>query len=397
MEYMMLTQVVTRFDFSHERYIMNNQIIRIIAIITALFLLTNCAKNTLISTHSSHIDYDELLSFDNSVYLRQGHAAWGDGNYEKAIEYFLKFWQTQRDNPDALFSIAAAYARLNNPEMAGRFLLEASKRTLSMDPNRINRIFEEVLDREEFLHYRDEMDKTIRERERNRGYISYIESPTKLRYRTVLPDDFDPEKEYTVLIFMHGFGGSPFNFHRYADILIERNIIFVQPQAPYPFEMSISGRLDAGFSWVIFDYNEGEFNAEHSAFLTNNHIVNLSKSLREKYNISSMFLSGFSQGGMQTLGIGLSNQDAFDGLICFGGGLLLPIGSIKENGDIPVLIVHGNADLVVTLEMGTTAYERLKNKGYNVTINLFDGAHVIPREEFIKALDWLEETKSTNR
>ncbi|MCL2063000.1 MAG: dienelactone hydrolase family protein [Candidatus Cloacimonetes bacterium] len=346
----------------------------------------------LISTEVFGLDMsvaDSLLSHNNIDYVRAGQAAFREGDYEEAIEQFFNYWQTQRDDYNALLQIAIAYSQLNNPELAGRFLQEAQKRTIIQFSREITeRHFETVYENEIFQNYLHEVYETIDEQEKQRGFISYIETPTKMRYRTILPENFDPEKEYPVMIYMHGYGGNPHNIFYVSDLLIENDFIFVLPYAPYPFE--ISSREFTSLSWGIFDYDEGEFNDSHSGMLTRNYILKLNYELRQNYNVKSLFLSGFSQGGFNTLGIGLTNQEMFEGLICFGGALFLDDEDFIDNGNIPVLIVHGESDMAVRYESGVEAFERLKNRGYDVELYSFDGAHVMNHEIVTKAIEWMK-------
>ncbi|MCL2063003.1 MAG: alpha/beta hydrolase-fold protein [Candidatus Cloacimonetes bacterium] len=345
----------------------------------------------LISTNVISIEIEtaeRLLNEDNQDILQRGYAAYSEENFAKALEYFFDYWQTQRDDYNALYFMALCYNQLNNPELAGRFFLEAKKRTRTQfSKENSERNFSNVWEEEAFQVYRDEVFEIIDSRERERGFMSYHEITSKIRYRTILPDDFDPEKEYPVMIFLHGHGGSPLNSSTLSEAFRENDIIFIMPQAPYPWEITI--RRTTNFSWMIVDFDEGDYNDSHSIVLTQNYITSLNHSLREQYNVSSFYLSGFSQGGYQTLSIGLQNQDIFDALICFGGGLALPEFLIPENGEIPVLIVHGESDMVVTFETGVDAYERLKAMGYNIELFPFDGAHEMSHEIIEKAIEWM--------
>ena len=333
---------------------------------------------------------DELLNENTQELVQQAAQAYSEERYEEAAEFFLRFWQTQRDSYNALLNIAICYNAMNNADLAGRFFLEAQKRArLVFSKETSESTFSNVWDMEDFQQYKDQVFEIIDKRENERGFMSYLNVPTKIRYRTILPDDFNPEKDYNVLIYLHGHGGNPFNITPFSNLFQENNMIFVVPQAPYPWELSHF--VNTSYSWMIVDYDEGDYNDEHSILLTQNYIRTLNKTIREKYSVAQIFLAGFSQGGYQTLSIGLQNQDIFNGLVCFGGGLALPEEYIPENGTIPVLVVHGESDMVVSFETGVDAYERLKAFGYNVEMFPFDGAHVMTSEIIEKAIEWMLE------
>ncbi|MCL2063850.1 MAG: alpha/beta hydrolase-fold protein [Candidatus Cloacimonetes bacterium] len=332
---------------------------------------------------------DVLLNHDNHEYMRLGQAVYSEGRYEEALEYFFRFWQTQRDDENSLYFIALCYNHLNNPELAGKFLLEAKKRTITQfSKENTERNFSNVWDNATFRIYLNEVFDLIDQKNKERGYISYIETNIKVRYRTILPEGFDPEKEYPVMIYLHGFGGSPYNIFGLSEMFRSEEMIFVVPFAPYPWELS--SQEFTSLSWNIFDYDEGEYNENHSSWLTMNYILKLNQTIREKYSVSQVFLGGFSQGGINSFSIGLTNQEAFDGLICFGGALMLPEGSIDRNGRIRVLIIHGENDTVIPFDSGIEAYQRLQFKGYDVEMYPYDGAHVMTRAIVQKAIDWMK-------
>ena len=331
---------------------------------------------------------DDLLNENTQEIAQRGVDAYNEERYQDAVHYFLQYWQTQRDSYNALLYIAQCYDALANPELAGRFYLEAQKRArLIFSKETSERTFANVWDDDAFQPYKNQVFDIIDSRENERGFMSYLNVLSKIRYRTILPDNFDSEKEYNVMIYLHGHGGNPFNITPFSTQFQENNMILVVPQAPYPWELS--NFVNTSYSWMIVDFDEGDYNEDHSILLTQNYIVSLNNAIREKYNVSSMFLGGFSQGGYQTLSIGLQNQDIFNGLVCFGGGLALPEEFIPENGTIPVLIVHGESDTVVSYETGVDAYERLKHFGYDVELYPFDGAHVMTNEIINKAIEWM--------
>ena len=73
------------------------------------------------------------------------------------------------------------------------------------------------------------------------------------------------------------------------------------------------------------------------------------------------------------------------------GALFLDDEDFIENVNIPVLIVHGESDMAVRYESGVEAFERLKNRGYDVELYSFDGAHVMNREIVGKAIEWMKD------
>ena len=346
------------------------------------------------TARNAQVDVLSLLEGDFRESMLKGNTLFRSGAYEEALPELLDYWQSNRDDFNVTFAIAQCYSQIGKAELAGKFLVETIKHyAFELSTEQLETAFSNVYEDDVFAGYLAQVKEHNESLQNNRGTVGYITAPTKLRYRTVLPQNYDPLNEYIVLIFMHGHGGSMLNFASYSPILQENNIIFIQPQGPYPWEMAL-GR-SASFSWGVMDIDESEDyeSGNFSWALTTDFIMQLNKELREKYNVKSLYLSGFSQGGGQSLSIGLRNQDAFDGLVCFGGALwafdddeLLP-----PNEGVSVLIVHGETDMVVSFDSGVDAYNRLKEQDYDVHLQTFDGAHTIPREVFIKSIEWILE------
>jgi phospholipase/carboxylesterase len=336
---------------------------------------------------TAHVD--SLLNVDYRAIGVKATNYWNEGNFEKSLEYSLRNWQMRRDNTDAMLYVAANYAKLNEPKLAGRFLLEAARLGYTDFQRLYQSIFSDVINLQEFTYYKEQIDEWIADQRRITGDVSYIEIPVKIRYRTILPNNFHPDIEYTILIMLHGYGGNLNNFKELTRSIQESNIIMITPQAPYTFEYNIA--REPGYSWSIFDM-EYEYYRDRSFALTSDYILQLKKEIETKYKVRNTFLAGFSQGGFTTLGVGIRNHETFDGLISFGAGLfenMLSEEEIVAGKSIPVLLVHGEQDMVVRYQASENAYRVLNEAGYNVTLHSFEGRHNIPRDEFERAMRWI--------
>ena len=321
---------------------------------------------------------EAIFDEDDFELMMQSAIAEKEGRLEDAIALSFRRWQNRREAFGLLFIISLHYNELNNPEMSGRFFLESLKRaTVPFNEEGIDKQFSNVYASNEFQKYLNEALVINKQRRINQGTISYIEITSKIRYRTILPDNFSPDNEYPTVIFMHDSGRFPLeNLDGDFGLLRENGIILVVPEAPFPWEWSIL--VPTSFSWEI----AGRY-AEQSNQITMNHILNLNRAIKGKYNVASMFLAGLSQGGAHALSIGLQNQNSFDGLISFDGDLSLAGNSVVENGKIPVLIISTDTDLA--------AYERLKAKGYKVEKYQFDGDYSITSDTVQKVISWISE------
>ena len=331
------------------------------------------------------------LDADYRSLLNKGYELYDQGKVEEAIKYYLQYLEHKRDDQEALFETALAFGELNEPELAGRFILEAVRNgwneleLINKDTN-----FSKVKDSDDFKKYRVQIEDILKRQKRNRGDIAYIELPLKIRYRTVLPDNFNPKTAYTVLIMMHGFGGNLNDFNGYTTSLHESNIIYVTLQAPYPFE-NVIAPLSA-FSWDIFDLNRPWAESMgHDFTILSNYILKLTDELKTKYKVNKVFLAGYSQGGRYAVSIGITNPNKFDGVICFGGGLqdTHSEDEVIAGKSLPVFFAYGLQD-TTRLERFTKAIDKLKKAGYNLHLHTYEGGHWFPKDTFDKAISWLK-------
>ncbi|MCL2064518.1 MAG: hypothetical protein FWG98_09120 [Candidatus Cloacimonetes bacterium] len=309
-------------------------------------------------------DIDEL------IYL--SYVAESEGRLEVAIEHTYRNWLTNRNGFGPLLSIAMMYNDLNNPEMAGLFLLESVKRSpTSFRTEAIERGFDNVWNNATFLEYRDEAIALNQKKIMDSGYASYVDITTTVGYRTILPDNFNPENEYSVVIYMHDDNRFPTEYLDFKSALFrENNLILVVPNSPYA--LSFSHLLPTIYSWEIGG------NTENTNFIAE-YILKINQAIRDKYNVKSMYLSGFNNSSTHAFNIGLQNQDVFDGLISFGGDIALSEIPNSKNEKFPMFVIHGEND----------DFEIFISRGYDVelfqTANDYD---IIP-ETTQKAIAWI--------
>ncbi|KAK1768808.1 hypothetical protein QBC33DRAFT_448385 [Phialemonium atrogriseum] len=90
-------------------------------------------------------------------------------------------------------------------------------------------------------------------------------------------------------------------------------------------------------------------------------------------------LGGFSQGGAMSLFAGLTARVRLAGIVAMSSYLLLGsklgdyLPSPELNRATPILMAHGTADAVVGFPVGRMSYEMVKQRGYNVTMKIYEG------------------------
>jgi phospholipase/carboxylesterase len=96
---------------------------------------------------------------------------------------------------------------------------------------------------------------------------------------------------------------------------------------------------------------------------------------------------GFSDGASYALGLGMSNGDLFRGVMAFSPGFV-PSG-VEAIGTPRIFISHGTKDQILPIDSSSRRLApRLKQTGYDVKFQEFDGPHAVPPEIARGAIEW---------
>jgi phospholipase/carboxylesterase len=96
---------------------------------------------------------------------------------------------------------------------------------------------------------------------------------------------------------------------------------------------------------------------------------------------------GFSDGASYALGLGLSNGDLFRAVIAFSPGFVPP--GVEPGGHPRIFISHGTKDQILPIENASRRLApHLKQAGYSVNFQEFDGPHTVPPEIARRAVEW---------
>lgn len=97
-------------------------------------------------------------------------------------------------------------------------------------------------------------------------------------------------------------------------------------------------------------------------------------------------LGGFSDGASYALSLGLTNGDLFSNVIAFSPGFMAPPA---QQGSPRIYVSHGIQDTVLPINScSRQMVPALADSGYDVLYREFNGAHTVPADNVIEALDW---------
>ena len=189
----------------------------------------------------------------------------------------------------------------------------------------------------------------------------YENEDTKLPYRIYVPFNYSPDKEYPLLVNLHGAGlrGDDNERHlafidqtmRLPDRTLDEAII-IFPQCPQ------SDR------WVDSDWAMGSYNLDKVPESNElKAVVELVGQLQEAYNVDEnrIYACGFSMGGYATWNLLMNHPDLFcAGIAMCGAGDPNKADILK---DIPIWAIHGAKDPTVPVAGSRDMVTAIENAG----------------------------------
>ena len=199
-----------------------------------------------------------------------------------------------------------------------------------------------------------------------------------------------PEKEIkNAIILLHGYGGDgndismlSLNWKRHLP-----NTIFICPNGHETCEINPSG-----YQW--FDLTKDDPNYILKETKKAEEILKkFINEVKEEYNLinSNICLSGFSQGCMMSLNVGLTSEDKFSSIVGFSGKIINQNDlkqRIKNLTD--VFLIHGELDDIVSPTFLLEAKDFLIREKINVESHMVKNCgHHIPIEASSLALNYI--------
>ena len=158
-----------------------------------------------------------------------------------------------------------------------------------------------------------------------------------------------PEKNISItsaIILLHGYGGSgkdismiTLNWKRFLP-----NTIFLCPDGH-----EICSINPSGYQWFDLSNDDPNYILEESK-KSEKKINEFIKEVKKNYNLknSQICLSGFSQGCMMSINLGLTTNENYNCIVGFSGKIIDKNDLIKrKTSSTKMLLMHGDMDTVV--------------------------------------------------
>jgi phospholipase/carboxylesterase len=204
-----------------------------------------------------------------------------------------------------------------------------------------------------------------------------------LKFITSVPDKFDKNKKYGVIILMHGYGASMYDLVDIAPIINDKDFIYIFPNAPIEIDVGFGKKGYAWFPIETVDISESD------------KLLNLT--IKEaltmfEFDKEFVFIGGFSQGGMMTIHSGISSNIPYSGAIILSSKILLNTSldlDINTPHNTRIFMTHGKLDTVISIEEGRTTRNKLINLGFNVDYHEYNIGHEINLDILSELSKWL--------
>ena len=202
-----------------------------------------------------------------------------------------------------------------------------------------------------------------------------------------------PEKDIQInqaVILLHGYGGDgkdismlSLNWKRFLP-----NTIFLCPNGHEKCEIN-----PTGYQWFDLTKEDPEYILEQSkkAELKLQQFI---QEVKKKYNLKDdqICLSGFSQGCMMSINLGLTNSKDYNCIVGFSGKVIDQEDlAQRKNSSTKMLLIHGDKDTVVSPTFLLEAQDFLIRNNVEIETKIINNCeHHIPIEASSAALHYIK-------
>ena len=193
-----------------------------------------------------------------------------------------------------------------------------------------------------------------------------------------------------VVILLHGYGGDgkdismlTLNWKRFLP-----NTVFLCPNGHEKCEIN-----PTGYQWFDLTRDDPDYILEQSK-KAELKLQKFIKEVKNEYNLenSQICLSGFSQGCMMSINLGLISSESYNCIVGFSGKIINQEDLVKrKTSSTKMLLIHGDKDKVVSPTFLLEAKDFLIRNNIEVETQMIKNCeHHIPVEASSKALNYIK-------
>jgi phospholipase/carboxylesterase len=202
-----------------------------------------------------------------------------------------------------------------------------------------------------------------------------------------------PEKDIPIknaVILLHGYGGDgkdismlTLNWKRFLP-----NTIFLCPNGHEKCKIN-----PTGFQWFDLTSDDPEYILEQSK-KSEIKLKQFIEEIKNEYGLknSQICLSGFSQGCMMSINLGITSNENYNCIVGFSGKVINQVDLVKRKiSSTKMLLLHGDKDEVVLPTFLLEAKDFLIRNGIEVETKMIKNCeHHIPVEASSVALNYIK-------
>ena len=202
-----------------------------------------------------------------------------------------------------------------------------------------------------------------------------------------------PENNISIkhaVILLHGYGGDgkdismlTLNWKRFLP-----NTIFLCPNGHEKCQIN-----PTGYQWFDLTKDDLEYILEQSK-KAEIKLKQFIEEVKNEYGLknSQICLSGFSQGCMMSINLGLTSNESYNCLVGFSGKIINQTDLLKRKiSSTKMLLIHGNKDAVVSPIFLLEAKDFLIRNNVEIETKMIENCeHHIPIEASSAALDFIK-------
>ena len=190
-------------------------------------------------------------------------------------------------------------------------------------------------------------------------------------YSLYIPEYYDPEERYPVVVALHGGGGHGRGFlWTWLKEARSRGIILISPTA-------------RGGTWALMDPD-----------IDGDNLSSILETVRERWSVDEnrLLMTGMSDGGTFTFVSGLRAASPFTHLAPISASfhpMMLELIDMPNIAGRPIYLTHGTHDWMFDIEVARVAHQVLSGLGADIKFReIPDLAHTYPCDENPRILDW---------
>ncbi len=192
-----------------------------------------------------------------------------------------------------------------------------------------------------------------------------------------------------VIILLHGYGGDgkdismlSLNWKRHLP-----NTIFICPNGHEPCQIN-----PTGYQWFDLTKEDPDYILEQS-IKAEKKLAQFVDEVKNKYKLKNdkICLSGFSQGCMMSINLGLTSDQKFSCIVGFSGKIINQEDlKLRKKNSTNILLIHGDTDQVVSPNFLLEAKDFFIRNNVEINTHLIKNCdHHIPVEASSIALNYI--------